>query len=343
MTEKQQPAVDQENVLEIDIPAVALDERFGSLKFEKASKKLSGIQAYLKEAQDLGYRDLLLQDQISQVDQFRKRLIEHLQWLQKFDLGTSANPKTEHDNFENQIDGLYNDVYRQLVMSFLPFLRDERRRSNPEERKLDEEVRQASQLRTDLEKELQSVRADIEQIKQTKQEVGSAKGERAATRLSAHFENEAARYEKAAGWWYRLVIGGYVVVLAVIGWFAWVYVGDIQTAAVSAQINTTVWVSVGIARLVFALALWYGLQFIMRNYNVNSHLAAVNRHRAAVASTLEDFMASNPEATSDMLKNGTEAMFKHITIGFISKNDGTTGNPVNEIFNTVMSAKNGSQ
>lgn len=179
-----------------------------------------------------------------------------------------------------------------------------------------------------------AVRADIEQIKQTKQEVGSAKGERAATRLAVHFEDEAKRYENAANWWSYAAAISYVIVLATIGTFAVLYIRDLQT---STQINTTVWVSSGIAKLFFAVALWYGMQFIIRNYNVNSHLTAVNRHRAAVASTLEDFMASTPTATGEMLENGTNAMFKHITIGFISKNDGTTNNPVTEIINTVAS------
>jgi hypothetical protein len=35
---KELPAVDLENVLEVDISKIALDDRFGSLKFDNANK-----------------------------------------------------------------------------------------------------------------------------------------------------------------------------------------------------------------------------------------------------------------------------------------------------------------
>lgn len=87
-----QPDVTPENVLDLDIPAIALDERFGSLKFDKASENLSNIQSYLIEAQDLNYRDLLLDEQINQIDQFKKpvellskRIQEKLDAQKKFE------------------------------------------------------------------------------------------------------------------------------------------------------------------------------------------------------------------------------------------------------------------
>src|SRR3989344_2240165 len=335
-----------ENVLEADVPAIALDERFGSLKFENVSNKLSKIQDWLVEAVDLHYEELLLKNQTEQIRSYTKRLAEQVQWLVNFDIGTiSGNAKQEHDSFEGRIDSFYNDVYENLRMKYLPFLREERRRENPEEKKLDEEVKEASKLRAELETELKSVRADIEQIRNTKQEVGAAKGERAAVRLAAYFDAEASHYRSVADWWFKGVVGGYVVVLVVLvgfGTIAVLYLNTLFSAANGVWNLGIVW-SVGIAKLVVVAALWYGLSFVIKNYNVNSHLAAVNQHRAAVARTLEDFMAAEEQqektSITATLLNATEAMFKHAPIGFVSKTEKESSQPVLQIVNDLVGLK----
>lgn len=333
MAEKQQPPVEEGNVLEIDVPKIALDERFGSLKFDNASDKLLRVQRFLREAHDLQFRDLLISDHANQIDSFQKRLVQHLQWLQKFDLSTSGNPKGEHDNFEREIDNYYKDVYKNLVMVFLPFLREERRRENPEEKALDEEVRQVTQLRSELQDELKKVREETEKIRTTNKEVGAAKGERAAVRLAAHFDGEAKRYQDAADGWYKLLRGGYIGILLIICAFAaWYLLGEASLT----------WQSGG-AKLVLIAALWYGLSFLIRNYNVNSHLAAVNRHRAAVARTLDDFIAVEQQQEKprmeEMLRNATEAMFKHAPIGFISRAEKDNSSPVYEVINNIIGSR----
>jgi hypothetical protein len=344
--------IDDENVLSVDVESIAMDERFGSLKFEGANKKLKDIQSWLIEARDLGYDKLLIEGDINIVKSYTTDLKKHLQWLLTFDIASTAtNVKQEHDNFENLINKHYNNVYQTLVMRLLPFLREERRRQNPNERKLDEEVRQAAQLRADLEKELKTVRADIEQIKNTKQEVGAAKGERATVLLAAHFDNEVKGYEKTARYWFWSVVLGYAVVVGILAWLGMIassHIDQLITLSVSADgvgatLNSSVIWSAVISKLVIVAALWYGLSFVIKNYNVNSHLAAVNRHRAAVARTLEDFIAVEQQQEkprlAEMLQNATEAMFKHAPIGFVSKTEKESGNPVLQIINGLMGAR----
>ena len=209
-------------------------------------------------------------------------------------------------------------------------MREERRRENPDEKKLEEEIRKVSQLRGELEDELKSVREDVEKIKTTGNEVGAAKGERATLRLAQHFESEAEKYQDNARRWFKGVISGYLFVVCILIIFVVLYL----TKTVSFSIEA------GVAKLVLAAALWYGLSFIVKNYNVNSHLAAVNRHRAAIARTLEDFLASNPQQKAAMLRNATEAMFKNAPIGFISKAEKENTNPVLQIVNDLIGIRN---
>jgi GGDEF domain-containing protein len=324
-----------------------MDERFGSLKFEGANKKLKDIQKWLVETRDLGYDKLLIESDINIIKGYTTDLKKHLQWLLTFDIASNiTNVKQEHDTFENTVNKHYNNVYQTLVMRLLPFLREERRRENPNERKLDEEVRQAAQLRVELEKELKTVRADIEQIKSIKQDVGVARGQRAAVRLAAHFDEETRGYQKSAKRWFWAVVGGYTLVVVVLGVFASFALMSVNEliATPSLTINKGVLWGAGIAKLVIAAALWYGLSFIIKNYNVSSHLAAVNRHRAAVARTLEDFIAVEQQQEkprlSEMLRNATDAMFKHAPIGFVSKTEKENSQPILQIVNDLMGIRN---
>lgn len=341
----------KENVFEVDVPKLALDSRFGSLVFENANKKLTKTQIWLKEVYDLGYEELLLDSDKNQVNNLTKKLIEHLEWLRKFDIGAVVNAKSEHDNFESRIDGFFNDVYSQVLMKYLPFLREERRRQNPDQQQLDEEVKKVVQIRSDLENELKGIREETQKIRTTNKEVGSAKGERAAVRLAAHFDKEVEKYQDGAKYWFWAVVVGYGLVVGVLIWLGIIAMSSIKqltltipTNDVSVTLNPSVIWSAIVSKLVILAALWYGLSFVIKNYNVNSHLSAVNRHRAAVARTLEDFIAIEQQQEkprlSEMLQNATDAMFKNAPIGYVSKTEKETSNPVLQIVNDLMGIRN---
>jgi len=341
-----------ENVFEVDVQKLALDSRFGSLVFEEASKKLSKAQKWLKEAHDLKYTELLLPTGIGQIDTLINQLVVHLEWLRVFDIGAVTNPKDEHDQFNSRIDNWYNGVFTQLSMGFLPFLREERRRENPDQNQFDKEVTKIIQIRTDLEKELKNTLEETQKIRTTNKEVGSAKGVHAAVQLAKHFDGEVVRYEKNANLWFSAVVIGYTIVLVVLvslGVATAAYMDKIfavsKTASSTAAIftgNNGIWGAI-ISKLVLFAALWYGLSFIIKNFNVNSHLAAINRHRAVAARTLEDFIAVEQQQEkprlSEVLQNASEAMFENMPIGYVSKTEKENGNPVFQIVNDLIGIK----
>lgn len=334
-----------EKIFTIDVFKLALDMRFGSLVFEQSSKKLAKVQEWLKETYDLKYSELLLKKDINQVDGLIKKLAEYLEWLRNFDIGAVANAKQEHDDFDSRIDVFYNDVYSQVLMRLLPFLREERRRENPDQQQLDEEFKKVVQIRSELETELKNIKEETQKIRITDKKVGIAKGERAAVSMASHFNNEVDRYDKLAKRWFWGVVVGYIVLVVILIRPEIIRVNYVnQVFSLSETVNTSgIWSAV-ISRLVILATLWFGLSFIIKNYNVNSHLVAVNRHRAAVARTMEDFVAveqqqEKPRMT-EMLQNATDAMFKHAPIGFVSKTEKENGNPVLQIVNDLIGIRN---
>lgn len=353
--------VNKNNVLQIDISELALDKRFGSLVFENANKKLTNVQKWLKESQDLMSEDILIRQDFDYLRMSLKRLVEHLEWIHQFSLENVTNAKQQSDEFNRRIDDFYNDFYTQVPMRILPFLREERRRENPGEQKLDEELKQAVQIRTELEEvknkwsdELQSVREETEAIRATSKEVGAAKVERGAVKMASHFDGEVERYEKLSKAWLIAVVIGYTALVGTLIWlwkeatrnFSALYV-ESESGTVAASVSgadSVIWVSL-VSKLVILAALWYGLSFIIKNYNVNSHLSSVNRHRGAVARTIEDFIAvEDPQGNQNIplvLQNATEAMFKNIPVGYVSKTEKETSNPVLQIVNDLMGIRNG--
>ena len=324
--------INNTNIFEIDIPKLSLDDRFGSLRFEEASEKLPKAQAWLKEVYDLDYKKILLDTDIQKVEKLTNDLVSLLVWLKQFDIANTPNPKNEKDGFNNRVNQFYNDVYRQVLMELLPFLREQRRRENPDQEKLDEEITKVTKIRAELEAELKNVKEESEKIRNTKKEVGSEKGKRAAVRMASYFSEEVTYYKNNAKKWFIAVIVGYIIVL-----------GALVELGVVAFYNPqqVVWTQI-VARLVILAALWYGLYFIIRNYNINSHLASVNRHRTAVASTLEDFISVEQEQDkprlSEVLQNATDAMFKNVPVGYVSKTEKEASNPVLQIINDLMGA-----
>lgn len=369
--------VTKNNALDVSVSEIALDKRFGSLIFEAAEKKLVKVQDWLKESQALVTTETLVQSDIQYLKTTLKRLAEHLQWLVSFHLEDASNARQESDAFNQRVDDFYNDAHREIAMRILPFLREENRRKNPEEKKLDEEVQKAIQIRKDLESELETIKSETEKIRVNSKEVGEAKGERAAVRMAQYFEDEATRYGTRAFSWLVVVVIGYLLVVGVLVWTGYETYStvndltsqnqiiqsnqDLLSKAVSATTSevvmaaleqievkdspdaTYLWTAL-ISKLVILAALWYGLSFIIKNYNVNSHLFSVNRHRAAVAKTLDDFIAYEQQQekpnTTGVLQNATDAMFKHISIGYVSKIEKDNSNPVLQIVNDLMGIRN---
>lgn len=229
-------------------------------------------------------------------------------------------------------------------MKYLPFLREEKRRQNPDEKKIEDEVRRVSQLRKGLAEELESVKSDIEKIRTTGKELGTAKGTRAIVDTGQHFDKEVVRYQNLAKIWLTLAVIGYIVIVCILALEIFPQIEELIDLFNNPEASyiSSIWVIV-VSKLVILATLWYGLSFIIKNYNVNSHLASINRHRATVAKTLEDYISveqqqENPRL-SEMLKSATEVMFKNAPIGFISKTEKETGNPVLQIINDVMGAR----
>lgn len=323
-----------ENLKVLEIEQIALDkDKFGALTFDRSYPLLHELRKTLVEFEELGFRDLLTADEISDVDNFREKLLNYVVRIHDLNPATDATFNINvRDNLENEIENFYRSTTKHLRGN-LVYLRQEAARKSQDQQSLAEEQKAATHARKQAEDTLAQLQQKLEDLNKREKELESTSGKIGAKALGIHFNTETKLYQGRADRWFIGVVISYIVlllfILGIAAYYTWWHVGG--WAGLTWQ--------EGAAKLALFAVLWYAVSFIIRNHNVSSHLAAVNRHRAAVARTLEDFLASNPSATGEMLQNGTDAMFKHTAIGFITKAEKDSGNPLLEIVNKIANPK----
>lgn len=316
-----------ENFWLIKVALYALSERLGPFKFSNANRKLEKIQKWLKEAKDLGYQSELSKEAQMHIDKYITEFIENIRWMADFDLGRegSFNFKQEHKNFEDKIDSFFNKVQVNLKEKYLPILWINVARETGGAQELDNELKATRKARKQAEEITKTLQSDLAEIKAEKKKIESGALELGSARMAAYFDKEVEKYEKQTKVWLGFGIASYLLLATVVIW---------AISLLWDEAGTIPWQRLVLKAAIFAV-LWYVVAFIARNYNVSSNLGAVNRHRAAVARTLEDYVRGNPQRQNEMWKNATEAMFQHLAIGYITKSEKDQGNPIYEIINNI--------
>lgn len=331
-------AIIAEDLKSLDIEALTMNPKFGTLTFDNANKKLQKIRNWLLEFKDLDYSNKLPEDVSTHINQSFEKFNEYIKWLQNFDISTSPNAKEEHDSFEGQIDTFYNQFFNPYVITHLSFLRQEADLKEKDKKQLKQEQKELVQLRKQSEELVEQLSKERQKILKETKKIEEAKVQRASVRFGKHFESQAGENGGESEKWLRwrgiffwaLVI---IIGLNVLGYFGLFIGNSVNPNVIKPREFFTL--EYGIAKLALLSILSYGVSFSSRNYNVNSNLSALNKHRKNVAETLNDFLESNPEKEdrSKIVENATDAMFKHQPIGYLpkieSKDDGPLGNILN--------------
>lgn len=242
---------------------------------------------------------------------------------------------------------LYQDVHiatrRHAAEQIDAFVRQklaEYKRYNFEEseKKLQEQVIQFKKRTEELTKQLLTAE---QKIKSETKQIESAKGERAAVRFGKHFEDQAREYQGETKKWLGLRniffwILFLIIVLNVIGYFVLFILHKINQNNIKPEDFFTI--QYGVAKLALLSILSYAIAFSSRNFNVNSNLSSLNRHRKNVAETLNDFLETNPEQQdrSKIVESATEAMFKHQPIGYLPKIESKDDGPIPSVINNFL-------
>lgn len=323
----------------LDTNSIAFNkDRLGPLVFEQSAPLLEKLIKLANELDELGYKENLSAQEANEIDSFKNNLIEHLRRIQNFDIN-QPNPKETHDNYETQILSFYNDTTRQLRQG-LVYLRQEAQYKTRDQKSLKKLQQETLQARKKFEELSIQLKKEIETLEKRRQQVESKHGEIAAKVLANHFAKQANDYTKDAEKWSKTRDVFYWILIGIIILNFIIYlVLFVANKFFDYFLKTTDFFTIeyGLTKLVLLSLLSYGIAFASKNYSVSSNLSAINRHRKNVAQTLDDFLETKPESEvrSQMIKEGTLAMFKHLPIGYIGKNEAKESSPVHEIINMI--------
>ena len=325
-----------------DIKGLALNkEKLGSLIFEKSYSRLEELRSLFLELIDLDHQKHLSKDEIEAINSRSQRFWEYLRRLEQFNIEL-PNAKQIHDAFENEVENFYHDTAKSLRTSLI-YLRQEAARKSQDQRSLAEEQKAATKARKQYEELYQQLKNELESLQKQKGEVEVAHGEVATKYLAVQFSKQAREYEDKAETWLSLRNKLYWVLIGIIGanFFAYLLLFILDKVwNIGLPPREIFTIEYGLVKLTLLAVLSYGVGFASKNYNVSSHLAAINKHRQNVAQTLDDFLSTNPDRKTEMLRQCTEAMFKHVSIGYIRREEQKdNGGPIYEIINKVLPNK----
>lgn len=311
------------------------------LTFAKAYPQLDKLRQTLVEFDELDYTSLLNPDEVKEVDRFKESLLNFIIKINSFHPETDASfNKNVRDALENEIEGFFRNTTKRL-RDHLVFLRQEAALKSQDQQSLAEEQKATIQAREQYKELSQQLKSELESLQKQKREVEAAHGEVATTYLAVQFSKQAVAYESAAEKWLarRNKLYRWLIAIISINFFFYFFLFFLEKTLGGLPPSEIFTIEYGVVKLALLAVLSYGVGFTSKNYNVNSHLAAVNKHRSNVAQTLDDFFATNPERKSHMLQEGTRAMFRHVPIGYIRREEQRDNGPFDAIIRTFSPNK----
>lgn len=326
----------KKKIKEFPIKKFALNkEKLGSLTFDDACKYFEELQKLFIELIDLDYENKLTPEEVRSINVHGIQFVSnHLSRLENYDINQN-NAKELHDNITNEIRNFYNSLV-QAYRSALVYLRQEAGLKNKSEQDLQQAQKDVVASKKEYKKLIEDLTSKIKELEKKEAEVESKHGEVASVLLAKHFENQSAVHNENAGDWLtrRNKFFKWIIIILVVNFILYFLIFFANKfGKIKLETKNIFTIEYGIIKLALLSILSYGLAFCSKNYRIESNLKSVNTHRKNVAQTLDDFLATNPGADtkSQMIKQGTEAMFKHLPLGYISNEDSRDVGPVNEI------------
>lgn len=337
--------ISRESLDKLSIKTLALNkEKFGTLTFDESYPLLEKLQKLFIELEELGYKDIISQPEIAQIDQYIEQLLNHLKQLAGFDLSTGFN-KDMHDGFENTVKSFYEEVFRNL-RNILVYLRQEAALKSQDVKELQKQQKVAVQAEKEYKTLSNQLKEKLEALEKREGEVEAKHGEVAAVIFGKHFESQAKEYTQRAKDWevrrtnfFKWLL---FIIIGNLGLYLFLFISDKLVFWPNFAPREIFTVEYGAVKLALVGLLSYAIGFASKNYSANSHLEIINKHRKNVAETLKDFLDSKPEQNdrSVLVLSGADAMFRGSATGYVSKGDpGGNSEPIGSFINSLWGGR----
>jgi len=335
-----------ENFTDIKLGPLALNtEKFGEITFDRSLPNLESMQSTFKEFTDLQYDQKLIPEFVNQINSQRDRFVEFLRRLQTFRLSEGFN-KDIRDGFENEVEALYQEVYRS-DLPWLTFLRQDASIQSKDTKKLQDEQKAVAKLKSEYEQIIKQLEEKKSEYEKETTAVQKAAGEKAAVTFGKHFEQQAGEYRKEAQKWEngRMTLYWIFLVIVIINVLLYAYFFTTFKLNIKPHLdpNDFFTLQYGIFKVALLGLISWAMGYSAKNYYINSRLESSNLHRKNVAETIRDFSKSNPSESErgEVMRIGADAMFSHAPTNsaYSSKEVEKENGPVDTIITNVIKGK----
>lgn len=332
----------------INIKELAFDQnRYGPLVFSEAAPMLEHLQKIFIEFDDLVSTEHLTSQQIIEIKGLRKEYLKILEELASFDMKTAENPSQFHQRLTRAVDALNNSVGSRII-PFLTYSRQENEK-NIDKVELEQRKKDAIKAKKEYDSMTEQmmlhkkvVESKLKELEGRHEQVSSAHGQIAATELSHLFSDEAEFHVNEARSWQQkrkrmILFTEFAIFFNVTIYIILLFSHEISETRMSPEEFFTP--TYGLLKLAAFSVASYIVAFSTRNYKIHMNLAMMNRHRRNVGQTLNDYLGTNPtpEDRGVMVRQGAEALFKHLPQGYITKIEQTSDrSPLNDVINTIV-------
>jgi hypothetical protein len=264
---------------------------------------VDGIAKLQRLAEAFDFWSLYPEDQkqaaLSLIEEFSKSV----ESIRDFSPQRLTNPQQERDNRASQVRRVYGELYMKL---FLPL------RVHDIERQLQVGAGGLAAEAERLVSELQERRAEANQVLEAMQ---TAAGQAGLARFATVFAEEASRRAKAADRWLAAALFSGLA----LGLFLW-WSLDQFSQAFRETVDSTQALQLLVAKLVLLSFVSFGFYQVIKNYNANRHLEALNKHRANTLQAFQVFVegSSDPQVRDAVLIHAARAIFEAGQTGYVS-------------------------
>lgn len=342
-------------------------DKLGSLTFDESYKYFEELQKFFIELIDLDYENKLTSTEVTDVNNLGVQFVDHyLSRLKDYNIDQD-NAKGIHDSIENEVINFYNDVSRRFRPA-LVYLRQQAGLESQSAQDLQKERKEIIKAKKEYERLISDLDSKFKGLIEREKEVETKHGEVAAKVLAHHFAKQSNDYAKEAkgeeidyskikgrdryfkrlwkkirrdGGWLKKRSFFYLLLVIIISLNFIVYFTILilnKLEIIPLETGDIFTIEYAVIKIALITLLSWGLGFASKNYNIYSNLEAVARHRKNVAQTLDDFLATGPNEKdrSQMIRQGVEAMFKHLPTGYIPKSEQKSEGPIYRIINTIL-------
>ncbi len=221
-----------------------------------------------------------------------------------------SNAYANKSRIVNQINDRYRDLYDLLFLSLSNYL---------DKKAL--ETKDIDALRENTKKELENVASlakEAESIVNTLKETSAIAG---TSKFSKVFETQATIHRNIA-----IAVGIALVILVIVsGVYVISILSELQQA-IANKLDLAIAIQVFISKVILISFVSFIIYYVIRYFNANMHLYALNKHRCNCLVTFEAFVkaSDDPQTKDTVLIQATKSIFDAGHTGFINSKDEST-------------------